>query len=371
MSFAQRLLASFPVPARIAPPATGLDISDQSVKFIELTRSRAGLRVGRFATKEIPRGIIVGGTIERRDAFVEHLSAFREEHGLSFVHASLPEEPGYIFTTQVPSVSPQETRSLLRFKLEEHVPIAPTEAVVDYDVIPPDPSAGSVPSGQRVVAVSVFPEKLAQDYADLLHASGLTPVSLEIEAQALARAVVPRGMRQTVMLVDIGRMRTGLAVAQGGAVRFATTLDAGGEELTALIERTLPEASEEEVLRIKNEEGLAHTRIPAIKEEMGRFAETLSAQLEKHYLYWQTHKDAKESRSGTIPNPPIRQILLSGGHANLAGLPEYLSERLRVRTLPADVWTNAFSLDSHIPPIVYRDSLGYASAIGLALHQDD
>jgi type IV pilus assembly protein PilM len=371
MSILQKFLASFPVPHHIAMPAVGLDISDQSVKFIELTHGHDGVRVGRFATKEFPKGIIVGGTIARRDALVEHLSAFREEHGLTFVRASLPEEPGYIFTTQVPDVTPDEVRSLLRFKLEENVPIAPTEAVVDYDPMTQDPSLGPASGNQRIVAVSVFPEKLAQDYADLLHTSGLVPVSLEIEAQALARAVVPRGASGTYMIVDIGRMRSGLAVAQGGAVRFTTTLEIGGEDLTALIKRSFPQADEAEILRIKNEEGLGHTKAPEVKEAMERFAETLRSNVERYYLYWQTHKDAKDAQTLPMSNPPITNIILSGGYANIAGLPEYLSRELRVKTGRANVWTNAFSLDTYIPPIPYRESLGYASAIGLALHGDD
>ncbi len=93
MTLAEKLLHSFPVPSRIAMPAVGLDISDHSVKFLELVHSHDGYRVGRFATKEIPEGIIVGGTITKRDALVTLLSDFRKEHGLTFVRASLPEEP--------------------------------------------------------------------------------------------------------------------------------------------------------------------------------------------------------------------------------------------------------------------------------------
>jgi type IV pilus assembly protein PilM len=367
MSFIHHFLTSFPVPTRIAMPAVGLDISDQSVKCIELVHhGHADMRVGRYATKEIPKGIIVGGAITNREQLIESLSAFRKDHGLSFVHASLPEEPGYIFTAKVPLVSPEEIRSLLRFKLEEHVPITPTEAVLDYDLIRILP-AEKGGTAQAVVAVSVFPERLAQEYADLLHDSGFTPVSLEIEAQAIARAVVPHGETATRMIVDIGRSRSGVSITQGRAVRFTTTLMRGGDALTTLMQELLPDADEAELLRIKNEEGLAYNKQRAVKEAMEEFARMLAADIDKYLLYWQTHRDAQERTDEALAHAPIDSILLSGGYSNIAGLPEYLSRALRVTVERANVWTNAFSLENYIPALSYRDSLGYASAIGLAL----
>ncbi len=369
MSFVQKVLTSFPVPSKVAMPAVGLDISDYSMKFLELIPSRTGFRVARFATEEIPQGIIVGGTIARREALIELLSTFRQKHGLTFVRASLPEEPGYIFTTQVPKVLPDEIRSLLKFKLEEHVPIAPNDAVIDYDVVP----VGTALGGQQIVAVSVFPERLAQDYADLLHTAGLKPVSLEIEAQAIARAAIPESDTGTCMVVDIGRIRSGITVATEGIVRFTTTVETGGDSLLALIKQQLPEASEEELLHIKNEEGLAYRENPKVREAMERFAELLRGSIERYYLYWQTHKDSKEGQGGQMPvleNQTITKIILSGGYANLGGLPEYLSRELRVKTVRANAWANVCSLESYIPPITYKDSLGYTSAIGLALHRD-
>ncbi len=368
MSFVEKLLHSFPVPSSIGMSAVGLDISDHSVKFLELVRSHGGLRVGRFGTKEIPEGIIMGGTIAKKDALIALLSSLREEHGLSYVRASLPEEPGYIFTTRVPNVTPDEVRSLLQFKLEEHVPIAPAEAVIDYDVIAPSPNEPTMSSQDNVVAVSVFPELIAQDYADLLHASGLSPVSLEIEAQAIARAVVPHKETEGCMVVDIGRMRSGITVVGGGAVRFTTTVETGGDALTHAIKQALPQASEAELLALKNEAGLAYTENSAVQEAMKRFTEALIKDVERYFVYWQSHKD-----QGTVKLPahPIKKIYLSGGYANIAGLPEFFEHRLRISTVRANVWTNVLSIEHDVPPVGYGDSLSYASAIGLALHKDN
>ncbi|MEN9405416.1 MAG: type 4 fimbrial biosis protein PilM, type pilus assembly protein PilM [Candidatus Parcubacteria bacterium] len=362
MTFTERILAWFPLPQYVSMPAVGMDISDKSVKLIELIPSHHGLRVGRFATHEIPEGVIVGGKIAKRDELVALLSKLREEHGLTFISASLPEEPGYIFTTTVPSVGPEEIRSLLAFKLEEYVPLSPVEAVIDFDII-----AGQK-GEQKTVAVSVYPQEIAKEYADLLRDAGLTPVSLEIEAQAIARAVVPKDFIGGCLVVDVGAVRSGITVVGGGAVRFTTTVPVGGDSVTAAIKSALPQATITETLAIKNDQGLTYHDDADVKAAFEHLALALKNEVERYYLYWQTRKDAKDPK---LPEHPIEMIFLSGGYANVAGLPEYLSRNLRVPTKRADVWKNVCSINDTIPPISYEDSLSYASSIGLALHRDE
>ncbi len=363
MTFTERILAWFPLPQYVSMPAVGMDISDKSVKLIELIPSHHGFRIGRFTTHEIPEGIIVGGKIAKRDELVALLSKLREDHGLTFVSASLPEEPGYIFTTTVPTVGREEIRSLLAFKLEEYVPLSPTEAVIDFDTI-----AGQGEGGQKTVAVSVYPQDIAKEYADLLRDAGFVPVSLEIEAQAIARAVVPKNEAGGCLVVDVGAVRSGITVVGGGAVRFTTTVPVGGEVITAAIRTALPQATPADILSIKNDQGLAYHQNAYIQSAFDHFASNLKDQIERYYLYWQTRKDAKDPK---LPEHSIEKIFLSGGYANIAGLPEYLSRNLRVPTKRANVWENVCSIDEAIPPISYEDSLSYASSIGLALHSVD
>lgn len=357
------LVSAFPAPAYLSMPAVGLDISDHSVKFVEFSGEGTNKKVKRFGAKEIPEGVIVGGTIARRDALIQTLSDLRAEHDIRFVRASLPEEPAYIFTTYVPKVRDEEVRSLLQFKLEESVPIAPSEAIIDFDV------SGSTSAGnEQLATVSVFPEKLAEDYTSLLRESGFVPLSLEIEAQAIARAVVPESFAGTCLVVDVGRTRSGISIVSDGFVRFATTVEIGGEPLTHTIKKEMPNVGEDEMVRLKNEEGLRFEANVAVRDAFKSFARSLRNEVERYYIYWHTHLQPKESKYVKYPN--INRIFLSGGHANVAGLDEYLAHELFLDVGRANVWVNAINVDTHVPPIAYEDSLAYATAIGLALHVD-
>lgn len=356
------LLKAFPVPYFLEMPAVGLDVSDSTIKFIEFVRERGAMRVGRFGEKRVPAGVVVSGEIKQPDKLSHILTELREEHGLYFIRASLPEEKGYLFETTAPRVDPQEIRSSLGFKLEENVPLKRSSAIFDYDVIGNRPTKKS---GREVeVVVSVFPTEDVQSYVDPFKVAGLVPLSLEIEAQALAHAIIPRGDFATYMIVDYGRARSGISLVSGGVVRFATTIEVGGDAATQALSEAHPDVSPEEITQLKNKEGIRGTPPGSLQKAVQTFVDEVS----KYAVYWQTH-DVTGSSSASDQGS-IKKVFLCGGNANMAGLPEYISRALGIPVERANVWTNAFSLDTYVPPIPFNESLGFASAIGLALHHE-
>ena len=63
----------------------------------------------------------------------------------------------------------------------------------------------------------------------------------------------------------------------------------------------------------------------------------------------------------------IKEIILCGGDANLAGLTEYLTLTLKIPVKLANVWLNVFSFEEYVPEIEFNKSLKFATAVGLAL----
>jgi len=88
----------------------------------------------------------------------------------------------------------------------------------------------------------------------------------------------------------------------------------------------------------------------------------LRDEVNKHFLYWHTHKD-EDGRD----RPAIKKVILCGGDSNLIGLSEYLSVSLKNKVDMADVWTNIVVDEKEIPEITFNRSLTYAAALGLAL----
>ncbi len=346
-------------------PAIGLDVSDHTVRFVSLSRNRKhGKRLDTYASTTVPRGIVECGRVIDKKKLVEMLRLFAYEHKLRLVRASLPEEEGYIFPVYVPrDLSKKEVREVLEFKIEENVPLSPQDAIIDYEYIPGAPSI----SGQRMVSVSAYPSSVVQEYVDIFSSAGLEVLSLEIEAQAIARAIIPKKTKSVSMIVDIGRKRSSIAVVQGQVARFTASIELGGDEIDAVLQSVNPNASSDDIALIRNERGLRYQGDLHGSEAFASFSKRLSEELNRHIVYWHTHKDI---RGLDIVHQPIEKIFLVGGNANIFGLPEYLENTLRISTERGNVWENAFSLNEFVPKLSYAESLGYATAIGLALHEE-
>lgn len=348
----------FPVPKFLAMPAVGIDISDDSIRFAELKNTKEGKTLSKFGEYKIPKGLVLNGEIQDVEKLSLELKKIKEENGIESIRASLPEEKVYLFQTHIPEDAEEDQiRSILEFKLEEHVPISAKDAVFDYEIIKSNDSKKHIDVG-----VAVYPKNTVAKYTAVFNNAGLLPLSFEIEAQAISGAVIKEGDDGTYMIVDFGRMRTGLSIVSDCVLAFTSTLKIEEGGLSKAIMENLS-VSESDVARIKNEEGLIGSKNnKELFAALLSVAETLKDNIDKHYRYWQTRVDEKGNRAS-----PIDKIILCGGNSNLKGLPEYLSGALKIPVERANVWINAFSFDDFIPKMNRFQSLSYATAIGLAL----
>ncbi len=349
---------AFPRPQILLPTAAGLDISDASVKWIVLQHTGEGKEVRAFGHEELPAGVVVNGAIQDAAALAEVLRPLRQKIGITAIHAALPEESAYIFSMHVPSISSrQQVSSLIEFELQDRVPIAPAEAVYDFDVIEERDDGAEI-------GVTVFPRDLASAYASAFSSAGLSLLSLEVEASSIARAIAGRDADEPITLVvDFGGLRTGLTVLKRGIPIFTSTVAIGGSSIDRILGEKL-KLSPEATLAFKNEEGLIVREggDPALKDAILGVASALADEVVRHFHYWDTRRNQRGDRL-----TPLERIYLLGGSANLRGLADYLAARAQVEVVRPNVWRNVCSFDDYIPPIERRVSLEYATAIGLAL----
>lgn len=355
-----RLHDAFPPPRFLELPAVGLDISDHSIRYIELMPKKDGFRLVRFAHKRLPDAVFKNGEIRDLPGLQSALSEFQREHDIDFIHASLPEEKAYLYKTNVATTDPSEMRSAIEFSLEENVPLSPTEAVFDFHVL--EQHEGN--SADTHASVTVLPQTVINQYMDLFKEAHLEPLSFEIEAQSIARAVVPQNNKDTVMVVDFGAQRAGISVVTCGVVTFTSTIDIGGQTLTQIIEKHF-NVSHAEAEKIKIERGFVKSKNNAKLFEL--LLTTLAAfkdEIHKHQAYWDDRVRHNSTHEG---DGKIKRIILCGRDSSLPGLANYIAINATVPVSVADVWVNTFDTSEYIPPISAKEALGFATAIGLAL----
>lgn len=347
----------FPPPAFLSMPAVGLDVSDSSVKMVEFERGLRGTHLKRWARAALPAGAIVGGKIQDMKVLAQAIAEFRSKFGFTFAHASLPEQQAYFFKTEVPyDIKASRIRQVLEFKLESNVPIPLRDAIFDYDLLPPKKRGDAIDVG-----VTVYPADAVEKFTNVLTQAGVVPLSLEIEAQAIERAVIPTDDEGVHMVIDFGETRTGIAIVHRSMLVFTSTLEVRGRELTRAIMEELKvdlEAAEQ----FKNESGiLRNSGNATLSADLMKTVTALKTEIERHYAYWESRE------KGTGHAGSVESIILCGGNANVAGLPEYLTESLQIPVERANVWRNIFSFDERVPEIDFAHSLSFATAVGLGL----
>ncbi len=353
----------FPSPKFLRMPITGVDISDESVHIAELVYTSKGRIIKKIDKRLIPQGLIEEGHIKDIEKVKTFFTQLRKDFNLKYINVSLPEQHGYVVAVRIPNVQPEDIYSNLELQIEEHVPIPVQEAVFGYDIV----RGGDLDEDLAFIElnVTVYPREILDEYNSVFSGTGLNPLRFEIEAHAVSRAVVPKGDNGTFMILDFGKTRTGITIVNKGVVRFTSTVNVGGNTITRALARSFS-ISFDEAETLKKEKGFLigegdqnillalMPTVSALKDEIG-----------KHYRYWNIHKDSFGRK-----RPKIDHVLLCGGLANLSGLPEYLISNLHTSVQIANIFTNLNSFDNYIPNVDFKDSLQYATSIGLALSSD-
>lgn len=347
----------FPPPQFLQMPAVGLDISDTSLRFAELIETRKGLIIGRYAERAIPRGVIESGEVKKPTELNVIFKELKKEYNLEYVAMALPEEKAYLFDLRLPAMKYSQIRGAIELVFEEHVPIDIKDAVFDYDI----ESESETNINVRVTAAH---NSLINGYLDAFQGTNIMPIAFEVEVQSIARAVIPEDSGETAMIVDFGKLRTGIAIVSNGGVKFTSTIAMGSNTLTEVIAKDLG-VSYDEADKVKIDQGIeAGGENGNLSPSMITAINALRQEINKNYLYWQTHEDDFGKKRA-----PIQKIYLSGGGSNLLGFVSYLGTGLPVAVELANVMVNVNKLDQYVPEINFNDSLHYSTAIGLALRR--
>lgn len=360
MSFALReyIRSAFAPPRYLAPSFSGIDISASGIKAVRLTEEAHGLTLAGYADVRLPSGAYANGEVVDRAAVAETLLSATKSAGISAANVALPEAKSYLFETTVPGASKDEWRTAVEQRLDELVPLPPSETV--FDVV----RVGQDEKGDALVVGTGFARRIVDDTLSAFDQAGIRVESLEGENFASPRALLPRGDESTVLIIDVGRSTTKISIVTRRVPCFATTIGFGGHALTLAVQKHFG-VTESEARKIKAERGIVPA--PGNEDYLATMLSTVSAIRDEIFTrleYWQE----KASHAGA--HSPVTHAILVGGNASVRGFPEYLEGALRIPVTAGDVLVNLASRDKWIPILDYTESLAYATAIGLALRDD-
>ena len=359
--------------------AFGLDISDLSLKIIKLKKRGKTFDLASFGEEKIRPGIIKEGEIKDEDELAEIIKEALpkvkgEKIKTKYVIASLPEEKAFLQVIPMPKMTEEDLKSAVIYEAENYIPLPIEEVYFDSQIVLPVHNH----LDHFDVLIAALPKKTVNPYFSSLKKAGLEPWALEIESQAIARALIKDEVSPSpVLLIDLGQTRTSFIIFSGYSLRFTSSIPVSAGSFTEIISKVL-KISSVEAERLKIKYGLEESIKLEIKVEKsetrkkkGEIFEALipalvdlTQQIKRYLEYYQTHASHEHL-------PPdgkgVSKILLCGGGANLKGLPELLSLELRIPTELGNPWINILAEGKKVSKLPFEKSLSYTTAIGLAL----
>ncbi len=354
----------------------GLDISDCSLKIIQLDKKRGQIYLSGFVKEKIPVGLIKNGVIQKEKDLVAILKkALTKVQGKSLeskqVVCNLPEENIFIRMVKLPRMKKGELSQAIFWEAEEHIPLGIDRVYLDWQVVPSDKRDDQ----QIDVLIAAAPKKLVDSYVSFLQGAGLSPIALEPESIAVVRSLLEIDKPKPSLIVDFGANGSSFVIFSSGAVRFSSRVKISGKDLDRAIAEAM-RVTGKKATSLKINTGLDCPLKSNKKKTEGDVCkaikpiiDNLAKQIQDYLNFYHERRDSYGK------SEKISQVVLCGGDALLKNLPEYLGEKIKVPVVLGDPFVNILldkrkNLCSKKGICISRKgSLAYTTVIGLALRQ--
>lgn len=294
--------------------------------------------VVQLAGAPLPPGVIAGGEVREVEALGEALKEFFGKHKLPKrnVRIGLANNRIGVRVIEVAGIDdPKQLANAVRFRAQEALPIPIDEAVLDFQILGDGPAAADGSPSKRVLLVVAYRD-LVNAYVEACRLAGIKLLGVDLEAFALLRALTPSFAtepgggteRSALVAVSIGSERSVLGVSDGYSCEYTRVLEWGGNHLTDSVARAL-EIAPPDAERIKVELGLQGDTVPegVGPEQAVRAREALKLGLQ---AFGRELVSSLQFYQGQPDSLGIRELILAGGTAQLAGLATELQQLVGV-----------------------------------------
>ncbi|KQQ25713.1 MULTISPECIES: type IV pilus assembly protein PilM [unclassified Frondihabitans] len=339
----------------------GVDIGAASLRAVEIANpTSARPTLVRFGEVPLPAGSVSRGEVIEPQTVAQSMRALWSQAGFKSKQVVLGMGNQRVLARDltVAKASKARIQEALPFQVQDMLPIPVADALLDfYPVSEGIGEHGPVINGLLIAAVkdavlgNVRASKLA----------GLHAVGVDLIPFAVSRLLVNRArLTGTVALIDIGASTTSVVLVSDGVPQFVRLIPSGGDDITndlasrLEIPRELAEGAKRTLGLVsssatKEDKTASAVIFETVNELLGSLRNTVS--------YY----------ANTRPTEHVTHIVLSGGGAQLRGLPEALAEVTRIPVVAADPLQGVSFARSASEADVRSNVTSLTVALGLAL----
>lgn len=323
----------------------GLDIADHSIEFVEFSKSlfSAKPKIVNKARISLEKGVVERGRVINRKLLALTLDALWEKAGLQpsnqrHVVFGVPEHQTYSSVLRLDqSAHPFQKSDIQKIALQT-IPLEKDDLIFEYQLL------RKVEDKQEILLYGVSREVL-QEWSDFFSDAKISVDFFDHELLAIIRGLFGGRPNKNVCIVDIGAERTKIALYSQYGLHYVYALPIAGDFFTQQLAKQL-NITVDEAEMMKREKGMSYADIYPTFQKL---LEPIIAEVKTALSYFSQYDQSQ-----------ISNVILVGGSSMLLGLPEYMTEQLKV----------SVELGSPFLPIpneTKNDHLHYIEALGLAL----
>ncbi|TAL14020.1 type IV pilus assembly protein PilM [Patescibacteria group bacterium] len=331
-----------------------LDIGTNAVRVVQLSSSGAdSWTLQHYGYVPLDERIAESGSAESLRRLGEIIMTAVGQSGIKEKNVAIGLPSSKTFTTVIDiAVMPEaELKSTIKYQMDQYIPMAIDEAKVDWALLG---QSLHDPKQQEVLLASTA-NTYAEEQLEFIENLGLNVIAAEPDTLAMIRSLLPTGIKDARMIIDVGEQATNLAITYGDTPRLVRTIPMGIHSLIKAAVQNL-NVQEDQARQFILKFGLAPDRLEgqvyhAIEGTLDNFA----AELVKSIKFFQTR----------YPNTPVGGILLSGFAAIVPQFGDYVTAKTGISSSVANPWQRVKVAQADQQRLAGIAS-EFASVIGLA-----
>lgn len=331
----------------------GLDIGTNAVRVVQLSRTGAGWSLVHYGYTPVDSKITSGDSPEARRRLGEAIMTAVGQAGIRTSNAAigLPSNKTFSTVIDVPKVSEQELRAMMKYQVDQYIPMSSDEAEVDWVLLGESLHA----QNQYEVLLTSTSKTYAEERLELVEGLGFNVIAEEPDAIAMVRSLSVTDSQDARLIIDMGENSTDLAVVYNGAPRLIRMIPTGLSSLVRAAVQNL-NVQEDQARQFILKFGLAPDRLDGqVLRAIDSTLDSFSSELIKSIKFFQTR----------YPNTAVSGILLSGFGSVIPQLDSYVMNKAGIQSIVADPWQRvqvSQADQQQLAPIASE----FAIAVGLA-----
>lgn len=331
-----------------------LDIGTSAVRVVQLNQSGVGnWNLQHFGYAQADEKITTSNSPEAMRKLGEVIMTAVGQSGIKTRNVSIGFPSSKTFTTviDVPNVAPAELKNTIKYQLDQYVPIAIDEAKVDWALL----GQSLHDNKQQEVLISSTSNSYAEERLEFIESLGFNVIAAEPDPLAMVRSLLPTGINDARMIIDMGERSTDLAIVFGGNPRLVRTIPTGLKNLVKVAAQNL-NVQEDQARQFILKFGLAPDRLE------GQIYRAIESTLDSFIL--ELNKSVKFFQA-RYSNAPVSGILLSGFSAIIPKFSEYTTAKTTINCQVANPWQKVKVLQNDQQQL-NAVAFEFATVIGLA-----